>query len=302
MHADHHAGRHDRDRAAPSSSYIFGQTITLSTTFKSTAAPAVWFTGTATITDQNSDVLGTATLAANGAVKFALTGVVPGTHDCTLSYPGDTNHTATSSAFTLQVNQAATTTALTASAAAPVFGQQLTLTAAVKATPATAPHRQRRISGQRRGLANRAAQRHDQQHQFHLHRSRHWQPSYQAIYLGDSNFKTSNSSLLKRTVNKDKTSIVLTSTLASPMVNQTFNLNVQVTVLAPGVSMLTGNLITIKDNGQVLTTTLSLDSSGDVTLPGLTYTAAGTHSLTAIYAGDADTLAVTSSALKLTIT
>jgi len=47
---------------------------------------------------------------------------------------------------------------------------------------------------------------------------------------------------------------------------------------------------------------LALDSSGNASYSGLSYTTAGTHDLTAIYAGDADTLAVTSSVLKLTIT
>jgi len=116
----------------PSASYAFGQTITLSTTFKSTAPTSVPFTGTASILGQNSQVLGTATLSANGAVKFTLSGIVPGTYTCTISYPGDANHTAiTSSSFTLLVKPAVTKTTLQASATQLPLGQSLTLTATV---------------------------------------------------------------------------------------------------------------------------------------------------------------------------
>jgi len=111
--------------------------------------------------------------------------------------------------------------------------------------------------------------------------------SYYAIYLGDTDFKGSSSSLLKRTVGKDRTS-VLVAPVASPIVvNQTFNLNVQVTVLAPGASTLTGDLVTIKDNGKTVGT-LTLDSTASATWTGLSYTASGTHSLSVLFPGDAE--------------
>ncbi len=44
----------------PAKSYTFGQTISLTSTFKSTAPAAIAFTGMASIIDQNNDVLGTA--------------------------------------------------------------------------------------------------------------------------------------------------------------------------------------------------------------------------------------------------
>ena len=125
--------------------------------------------------------------------------------------------------------------------------------------------------------------------------------AYKAVYSGDGNFKTSASPALSRTVARDQTSIVLLPTLASPIAqNQTFNLTLHVALLAPGVSVLTGNLVTVKDNGKILTT-LPLDSSGDAAVIGLSYSAPGAHTLSAIYAGDADTLGATSTLVKLTI-
>jgi hypothetical protein len=95
--------------AAPhtAASYAANRAITLSGTFKSSAPTSIPFTGTASIVAQNSDVLGTAVLSANGAVKFVLTSLPANTYVCTITYPGDTNHTAvTSSTFNIVVKSA----------------------------------------------------------------------------------------------------------------------------------------------------------------------------------------------------
>ena len=287
----------------PSASYTFGKTINLAATFKSTAAKSIAFTGAAGVLGPDAAVLGAAALGANGAVKIGLADIAPGTYQCSMFYPGDANHTmATSSIFTLRVNLAGTSTALAASAGALVFGQPLTLTATVKSANAPGVVRTGSVSYyDGLTLLGTAALDGNSMASLTLTPAHVGKHAYKAVYSGDSNFKPSTSSGLGRTVSKDQTSITLTPTLASPIaVNQTFNLNVQVALLAPGASTLTGNLVTIKDNGKVLTI-LSLDGGGAASLPGLSYTAAGLHSLTAIYAGDADTLGVTSLALKLTI-
>ncbi len=292
--------------AAPhaASSYTFGQTITLSATLKSTAATTIPFTGTASILDQNSQILGTAEVSANGAMKFAFAAPAPGSYIATIDYPGDANHTAlTSSSFTLVVNKAATKTALAVSATTLVFGQPLTLTATVGSTPGTA----------RTGSINffdgttllqTIALNGNSVATLTLTPSGVGKHSYKAVYSGDGDFIASTSSALSRTVAKDKTSIQLSLELpaTSPILqNQTFNLDIHLTLIAPGASVVTGNPITIKDNGKILGV-VNLDSNGDATLPGLSYTAAGSHSLTAIYLGDTDTLAAISSVLKLVAT
>ena len=284
-----------------SAGYTYDKTISLSTTLKSTAPGLVPFTGTATLVD-NGTVLATATLTTAGVAKFTLT-TVPGTYSCTIQYAGDTNHTPfTSSAFTLLVNQAPTTTALAASFSSLVFGQPLTLTATVKSSTAPAIARTGTVSFyDGLTLLGTASLDGSSIASLTLTPATVGKHTFKAVYAGDSNFKSSTSPGLARAVNKDKTSILLVPTAASPLaVNHTFSLNVTVATIAPGVSTLTGNQVTIKDHGKVLTT-LSLDSGGTASLPGLSYTAAGTHSLTAIYAGDADTLGVTSLTLKLTI-
>jgi hypothetical protein len=284
-------------------SRIFGQTITLSPTFKSTAPGSVPFTGVATLVDSDSDVLGTATLTAGGQARFVLTGIAPGTYLSSVSYPGDPNHTAyTSSTFTLTVNQAGTRTSLTASASTLVFGQPLTLTADVSSTYAPNVVRTGSVSFyDGLTLLQTVPLDGSSMASLTLTPATLGKQTFKAVYSGDGNFVVSTSSGLVRSVNKDRTMIALTPSQVSPIaLNQTFNLDVQLSLLAPGAADLTGDLVTIKDNGKILTT-LTLNSGGAATLPGLSYTAVGMHSLTVIFAGDADTLAVTSSALKLMI-
>ena len=86
--------------AAPhhAASYFSGQTIMLSTTFKSSVPASDSFTGMASIFDQNSDVLGTAAPGCQRFGRFSLTGVDPGTYRCTIDYPGNTDHGAVTSA------------------------------------------------------------------------------------------------------------------------------------------------------------------------------------------------------------
>jgi hypothetical protein len=93
--------------AAPpvAAKYLPGNTIALSITVKSSAPTNVPFTGTATITDQNSDVLGSVALTAAGLAKFVLSPLSTGVYFCSVGYPGDSNHTAaSSSSFTLNIN------------------------------------------------------------------------------------------------------------------------------------------------------------------------------------------------------
>ena len=87
-----------------SPSYKAGKPINLSAMLKSTAATFVSFTDSAFVVDQNNHTLGTVGVAANGAIKFSLTGVAAGTYTCTVQYPGDANHDAVdSSTFTIHV-------------------------------------------------------------------------------------------------------------------------------------------------------------------------------------------------------
>jgi hypothetical protein len=88
----------------PAHSYKSGHAISLSITIKSNAPPTVPFTGAATITDQNDNVLATTSISATGVLHFAVSSLLPGVYVCSVNYAGDTNHAAaTSDPFTLNV-------------------------------------------------------------------------------------------------------------------------------------------------------------------------------------------------------
>lgn len=88
----------------PSKSYITGRTVVLNATIKSNAPANIPFTGSATITDQNKNVLGTASVSSKGALHFLLQGLTPGTYTCSVTYAGTANWPAVNStSFTLNV-------------------------------------------------------------------------------------------------------------------------------------------------------------------------------------------------------
>jgi uncharacterized repeat protein (TIGR03803 family) len=89
----------------PAKSYVEGKTIVLHTTLKSTAPSTVPYSGTATVTDTNGDVLGNVTVSAKGAVTETITDLAAGTYACALTYAGDVDHSPAGSAgFVLVVN------------------------------------------------------------------------------------------------------------------------------------------------------------------------------------------------------
>ncbi len=85
-------------------SYPAGPSIILQAAFRSDVPAGIPFTGTATLMDQNSDLLATGTLTAAGTATFAIDSLTAGTYTCIIEYAGDVNHVnGTSSHFTLKL-------------------------------------------------------------------------------------------------------------------------------------------------------------------------------------------------------
>ena len=112
---------------------VFGQSVTFTATV--TATSPGFGTPTGTVTFKNgSTTLGTGTLSG-GVATFTTSTLSVATHSITAVYGADTNDLASTSTVTSQVvNKDATTTALSSSANASVFGQSVTFTATVTAT------------------------------------------------------------------------------------------------------------------------------------------------------------------------
>ena len=266
--------------ANPSS---FGQSVAFTATVTTGGGTA---TGIVTFKD-GATLLGTGTLSGNSAT-FTAASLAPGSHSITASYGGDTNYApAVSSALVQVVNPALTTTTVTSSANPSVFGQSVTLTAAVAAggktvtgtvtfkdgaaVLGTAP-----LSGNAATLTTTA-----------LAPGGH---SITATYSGDTNFASSVSAAFIQAVNQ----AVTTTTVASSANPSVFGQSVVFTAsVAAGGATATGT-VTFKDGATVLgTATLS----GNVATLTTTSLAAGGHSITASYGGDASFASSTSSAL-----
>ena len=111
---------------------VFGGTVTLSASLRSTADRNIPFTGTATLLDANHNVLGSINVNSAGQMKFSVTGLGLGAYACTIAYSGDANRTSLVTApFPLQITAAPTHVSFSSSANAPVFGEELQLDAAV---------------------------------------------------------------------------------------------------------------------------------------------------------------------------
>jgi hypothetical protein len=103
-----------------------------------------------------------------------------------------------------------------------------------------------------------------------------------ATYNGDSNFNVSTSASVAHTVNKADTTTTITADTPDPsVVGQSVPVHYSVTANSPGGGTPTGN-VTVSDGAESCTDTVAAGQCS------LTFTSAGTKSLTATYAGDAN--------------
>ena len=234
-----------------------------------------------------ANALGTATIAG-GKATFSISTLAVGTHSISAVYSGDANDAAsTSAALSQVVRQVSSSVALTSSLNPSTFGQTVTFTAAI--TPASAGGTIQfkdganvlgtaTISGGKATLAIAT-----------LAVGAH---SITAVYSGDTNDAASTSGVLVQTVHQAATSVAVASSL-NP---STFGQSVTFTATVAPASA-TGT-VQIKDGATVLGTPAI--SGGKATLTTSTL-AVGTHSITAVYSGDANDAPDTSPALTQTV-
>jgi hypothetical protein len=119
-----------------------------------------------------------------------------------------------------------------------------------------------------------------------------------AIYAGEGSFLTSTSDPLAQLVNRASTVTSVISSGNPSTYGQAITLSASVSPLAPGDGTFTG-LVTFMDGSTVLGTA-SL-SNGQASLASV-FLAAGAHNITAVYGGDANFDASTSTVLNQTVT
>lgn len=258
----------------------FGSSVTFSAKVSASGSLGMP-TGTVTFKDGDT-VLGTGTLDNTGATSFTTTALTGGTHTITAAYGGDATHGTGTASVSQLVKAAATTTALTSSANASVFGQPTKLTASVTSS----------VSGTRTGnvtfmdgttsLGTTAL---DAAGLATLTISTLVVGTHplSAVYAGDTNYATSTSSALSQVVNRATTTTLLASSSNPSLVDTSVTFTATVAATAPGAGARTGT-VAFKEGATTLGTA-SLDVSGVATF-ATSALSSGNHAIAAEYVGD----------------
>ena len=245
-----------------------GQAVTLAAAVSPASA-----TGTVQFLD-GATVLG-AVPVSNGAATLSTSGLGAGSHSLTAVYSGDaTNSPSTSAVVALNVSKAATSATLAASPNPATVGQAVTLTAAI--SPAGAGTVQFLDGATILGTVpvnNGAASLSTST----LGAGSH---SLTAVYSGDATNSPSTSAVVALSVSKAATSATLAASPNPATVGQSVTLNAAVSPAGA-----TGT-VQFLDGGTLLGAVPVTNGAASFS----TSFAAGSHSLTAIYSGDAANL------------
>jgi hypothetical protein len=285
---------------------VFGQSVILTVAVTASGGGARIPSGTVTIHD-GTTTLGTSIVDGVGKATLTVSSLAVGSHSISVNYAGDADFNASSATgatgVTQTVNQSSTATSISSSANPAVFGQTITLTAAVDATgggsgtPAGSvtfrdgalPLGTTTLDAGAKAtitLSSLAVGAH----------------SITASYGGSVNYLASVSGALAETVNKNSVVITVTSSLNPSAFGQAVTFALQVVAAVPGgnsgTPVPTGSVI-LSDNGTVLSTAI-LDSAGKtaVTTTGLTV---GVHNFLSNYSGDQNFLSGTSVVLMQSV-
>ncbi len=265
---------------------LFGQTVMFMAMVTSSSGMP---TGTVVFYD-GSTTIGSATLAS-GSGAIGLSSLAVGSHSITAAYQGSSAFAPSTSTVLTQVvncSPCSTSTSLASSLNPSVFGQAVTLTATVKAksgTPSgTVVFNEGSTSIGSATLANGTAT-------LSVSTLGVGTQSIKAAYQGGSGFASSKSAALKQVVNAATTTTALASSEVPGHVDQTIIYTATVTTQYGGAA--TGT-VTFGDGGATIAT---VALTGNAAAYATSYTAVGTHSITATYSGDGNNSGSESSVL-----
>jgi len=269
---------------------IFGQSVTFTATVSSAGGTP---TGTVTFRD-GPTTLGTGTLDASGRAIFSTATLAGGAHTITAAYGGDMNFlTSASPTLTQNVGTAASTTTLAGTPNPSAIGQTVTYTATVSGTggiPTGTVTFKDGATTLGSGTLNGAGVA-----TFTISSLAAGNHAITASYGGDGNFAGSSSSPLTQAVNTGASSTAVVSSANPGTLGQT----VTFTVTVSGAGPVPTGTVTLKDGAAVLASA-TLDAAGQAAFAQML--PAGTHTITASYAGNSDYAASASNPLTQTIT
>ena len=290
--------------SSTSGSSVFGQSVTFTATVTPTSSTAP--TGKVTFKD-GSTTIGTGTLATvSGSEKatFATSALSVSSHSITAVYGGDANNApSTSTAITQTVSKAATTTGLISSVNPSKVGQSVMFTATVTVTAPGAGVATGTVTFKDGSttLGTEALATHSGQDTATFTTSSlvTGTRSITAVYSGATDFNGSTSSAFHQTVQPlpATTTTVISSTGGSSVFGQSVTFTATVT----GTTTPTGT-VTFKDGSTTLGTgTLATVSGSEKASLPTSALSAASHSITAVYGGDANNAPSTSTAITQTV-
>lgn len=262
-----------------------GDSVTFTATVSGTSP-----TGTVTFKD-GATTIGSSSVVA-GVATLTTSSLALGAHSMTAQYDGDASNAAsTSSALTQNVVKKTSTTTLVSSLNPSVFGDSVTLTATVDGNGNLTGTVTFKEGATVLGSATLVGSGHPQDAVLTLSTLSAGSHAIVAEYSGDDNFAASASSTLTQVVNAPPAAT--TTSVVSSLHPSVFGDEVTFTATVTGETP-TGT-VTFKDGA----TTIGSSSlvGGVATLATATLTA-GTHSITAVYGGDAENATSTSPALS----
>ena len=273
---------------------VFGQSVTFTATVSAAAPGAGAPTGTVMFMD-GAATLGTGTLNGLGQATYMTSALAVGSHSVTAVYAGDPSFLSSTSAATSQaVNQAGTATALASATNPSVFGQSVTFTATVSANapgagaPTGTVNFMDGAANLGTGTLNGLGQA-----TYVTSALAVGSHSVTAVYAGDPSFLSSTSAATSQAVNQAGTATALASATNPSVFGQSVTFTATVSANAPGAGAPTGS-VTFMDGAAILGTG-ALNGLDQATFTTAALGAA-THSITAVYGGDASFLTSTSAA------
>jgi Bacterial Ig-like domain (group 3) len=302
---------------AKTTSAVFTETIngTTTTLTSSSANPSVYgqaVTFTATVTPistsgtptgkvvfkSGTTVLKTVTLSG-GTATFTTSTLAVGTDSITAYYGGDSNDASSvSNTLSQQVNQDGTTTTVKSSAKTAVYGQSVTLTARVTANTPGSGTPTGQVTFEDNGAPLAMVSLSKGVATYTTSSLPLGTNQIVVIYAGSTDYIQSTSATFSQTVNRDATSITLTSSANPSTVGQSVTFTAMVAAAPPGSGTPTG-MVTFYD-GTTKIGSASVDSSGTATFT-TSALVQGSHNITARYGGDTDFKSVVSAVLMQTV-
>jgi hypothetical protein len=275
---------------------VFGQPVTFTATVGPVSQGSGTPSGTVQFTIDGANFGSPVSLLNGSATSAAIGSLIIGGHSVGALYSGDTNFSVSNApSITQSVAQASTTTSLVSSVNPVVFGQGVTFTATVAAVapgagiPTGSFTFTDGVTALGSGTVNASGVA-----TFTSSSLAVASHSITASYTATTNFAASASSAVGVAVAQASSTTSLASSANPSIVGQSVTFTATVAAVAPSSGTLTG-VVTFKDGATILGTS-TLNGSGVATF-ATTALIAASHSITAAYAGSANFLVSTSSAL-----